>query len=43
MRRTVALDVIQWQDANAKGRAVEALLQDAMMMAMVNQRLLATK
>ena len=43
MRCTVALDMIQWQDPNAKGRAAEVLLQDAMMMAMVNQRLLATK
>ncbi|XP_044168162.1 uncharacterized protein LOC122952187 [Acropora millepora] len=29
-RRTVALDMIQWQDANAKGRAAEVLLLDAM-------------
>ena len=30
MTRTVALDMIQWQDANAKGRAAEVLLLDAM-------------
>ncbi|XP_074632038.1 uncharacterized protein LOC141890454 isoform X1 [Acropora palmata] len=29
-RCTVALDMIQWQDANAKGRAAEVLLLDAM-------------
>ena len=30
MRCTVALDMIQWQDAHAKGRAAEVLLLDAM-------------
>ena len=29
-RHTVALDMIQWQDAHAKGRAAEVLLLDAM-------------
>ena len=29
-RGTVALDMIQWQDANAKGREAEVLLLDAM-------------
>ena len=29
-RRTVALDMIQWQDANAKERAAEVLFLDAM-------------